>query len=120
MPIDKVVLITGASSGIGAGMARELAASGAKVMLGARRVGRLDALAAELADAGGTALAHPLDVTDRESVAAFATAARAAWGRVDVIVNNAGVMPRMVGFDISGAPICNPDVSPLSVSNYSG
>ena len=93
MPIDKVVLITGASSGIGAGIARELAASGAKVMLGARRVGRLNALAAELAGAGGTALAHPLDVTDRESVAAFASAARAAWGRVNVIVNNAGVMP---------------------------
>jgi NADP-dependent 3-hydroxy acid dehydrogenase YdfG len=93
MPIDKAVLVTGASSGIGAGIARELAASGAKVMLGARRVGRLDALAAELAAAGGTSLAHPLDVTDRESVAAFADAARAAWGRVDVIINNAGVMP---------------------------
>ena len=93
MPIDKVTLVTGASSGIGAGIARELAAAGAKVMLGARRIERVDALAAELTDAGGTALAHALDVTDRESVAAFADAARNAWGRVDVIVNNAGVMP---------------------------
>ncbi|MDQ0468529.1 SDR family oxidoreductase [Labrys wisconsinensis] len=93
MPIDKVVLITGASSGIGEGIARELAATGAKLMLGARRIGRLEALAAELAGAGGTALAQALDVTDRGSVAAFADAARAAWGRVDVIVNNAGVMP---------------------------
>lgn len=93
MTIDKVVLITGASSGIGAGIARELAASGAKVMLGARRVGHLEALAAELTAAGGTARVCALDVTDRESVAAFADAAREAWGRVDVIVNNAGVMP---------------------------
>ncbi|NYZ13715.1 SDR family oxidoreductase [Azospirillum sp. RWY-5-1] len=93
MTIDKVVLITGASSGIGAGIARELAAAGASVMLGARRVERLEALAAELNAAGGRVLARPLDVTDRASVAAFADAAREAWGRVDVIVNNAGVMP---------------------------
>ncbi|MCA1369968.1 SDR family oxidoreductase [Bradyrhizobium sp. BRP14] len=93
MPIDKVILITGASSGIGAGIARELAAAGAKVVLGARRIERLEALAAELTGAGGTVLVHPLDVTDRESVNAFANAARQAWGRVDVIVNNAGVMP---------------------------
>ena len=93
MPIDKVILITGASSGIGAGIARELAAAGAKVVLGARRIERLEALAAELTGAGGAVLVHPLDVTDRESVNAFANAARQAWGRVDVIVNNAGVMP---------------------------
>ncbi len=93
MPIDKVILITGASSGIGAGIARELAAAGAKVVLGARRIERLEALAAELTGAGGAVLVHPLDVTDRESVDAFANAARQAWGRVDVIVNNAGVMP---------------------------
>jgi NADP-dependent 3-hydroxy acid dehydrogenase YdfG len=93
MPIDKVVLITGASSGIGEGIARELAAAGAKVALGARRVDRLEALADELRDAGATVLAHPVDVTDRKSVEAFANAARDAWDRVDVIVNNAGVMP---------------------------
>jgi len=93
VPIDKVILITGASSGIGAGIARELAAAGAKVVLGARRIERLEALAAELTGAGGAVLVHPLDVTDRESVDAFANAARQAWGRVDVIVNNAGVMP---------------------------
>jgi NADP-dependent 3-hydroxy acid dehydrogenase YdfG len=93
MPSEKVVLVTGASSGIGAGIARELAASGAKVMLGARRTERIEALAAELTRTGATALAQPLDVTDRASFAAFAEAARGAWGRVDVIVNNAGVMP---------------------------
>ncbi len=93
MTIDKTVLVTGASSGIGAGIARELAACGARVMLGARRVERLDALAAELTKAGGTVRARALDVTDRASVAAFADAARTAWGPVDVIVNNAGIMP---------------------------
>lgn len=93
MTIDKVVLITGASSGIGAGIARELAAAGARVMLGARRVERLEALAADLNATGGRVLAHPLDVTDRASVATFVDAARGAWGPVDVIVNNAGVMP---------------------------
>ena len=93
MSLEKVVLVTGASSGIGAGIARELAAAGAKVMLGARRVSRLEALAGELIAAGGEARVCPLDVTDRQSVASFAEAARAAWGQVDVIVNNAGVMP---------------------------
>ncbi|MBA8819495.1 oxidoreductase [Ochrobactrum sp. P6BS-III] len=93
MAVDKVVLVTGASSGIGADIARELAAAGAKVVLGARRIERLEALTAELNEAGGTAFAHPLHVTDRDSMNAFADAARDLWGRVDVIVNNAGIMP---------------------------
>ncbi|MBE9607257.1 SDR family oxidoreductase [Acetobacteraceae bacterium H6797] len=91
--MDKVILITGASSGIGEAIARELAAAGAKVMLGARRTERLQALATELEAAGGQARFRRLDVTDRADVAAFAEAARQAWGRVDVIVNNAGIMP---------------------------
>lgn len=90
---EKVVLVTGASSGIGAGIARELGAAGAKLLLGARRMDRLDALAAEIAAAGGTAVAAPLDVTERAGVAAFAAAALDRWGRIDVLVNNAGVMP---------------------------
>lgn len=91
--MDKVVLITGASSGIGAGIARELAPTGAKLMLGARRADRLQALAEELNAAGGSVRTQALDVTDRAQMQAFASAAREAWGRVDVIVNNAGVMP---------------------------
>jgi len=90
MTLDKVVLITGASSGIGAGIARELGRAGAKLALGARRTDRLEALAAEI---GGDILTKGLDVTDRADVAAFADAARHRFGRVDVIVNNAGVMP---------------------------
>ncbi|HEY9215807.1 MAG TPA: SDR family NAD(P)-dependent oxidoreductase, partial [Ancylobacter sp.] len=93
MPLHKVVLITGASSGIGAGIARELAAAGATLMLGARRTDRLEALAQEITEKGGTVLTRRLDVTDRADVAAFAEAARRAFGRVDVIVNNAGIMP---------------------------
>jgi len=91
--MDKVILITGASSGIGAGIARELGATGAKLMLGARRTDRLEVLAEEIRAGGGEAIARRLDVTDRGDVAAFAEAARQAWGRVDVIVNNAGIMP---------------------------
>ncbi len=93
MSLNKVVLITGASSGIGAGIARELGAAGAKVMLGARRTDRLEALANEIRESGGEAMKRRLDVTDRADVAAFAEAARQGFGRVDVIVNNAGVMP---------------------------
>jgi NADP-dependent 3-hydroxy acid dehydrogenase YdfG len=91
--MDKVILITGASSGIGAGIARELGAVGAKLFLGARRIDRLKALAQEIRATGGDVLTRRLDVTDRADVDAFAEAARQAWGRVDVIVNNAGVMP---------------------------
>jgi len=93
MAMNKVVLITGASSGIGAGIARELAAAGAKLVLGARRMDRLEALADELRLAGADVVAHPLNVTHRESVADFVEAGRKAFGQVDVIVNNAGIMP---------------------------
>lgn len=91
--MDKVILVTGASGGIGEGIAGELGAHGAKVLLGARRTDRIEAVAAEIRAAGGTAEAHALDVTDREAVFAFAEAAVARWGRIDVLVNNAGVMP---------------------------
>ncbi|WP_430251100.1 SDR family oxidoreductase [Neorhizobium sp. DAR64860/K0K1] len=91
--MDKVVLITGASSGIGAGIARELAKAGAALMLGARRTDRLEELARELRDLGAKVAIRRLDVTDHADVAAFAQAAVAEFGRVDVIVNNAGVMP---------------------------
>ena len=91
--MDKIILITGASSGIGAGIARELGKAGATLMLGARRTERLEELADEIRGDGGRVAIRRLDVTDREDVAAFAEAARNEFGRVDVIVNNAGVMP---------------------------
>jgi NADP-dependent 3-hydroxy acid dehydrogenase YdfG len=90
---NKVVLVTGASSGIGEATARDLAQAGATVVIGARRVDRLEALATEIAAAGGVVRARALDVTSLDDVRAFVEAAREEFGRVDVLVNNAGLMP---------------------------
>jgi NADP-dependent 3-hydroxy acid dehydrogenase YdfG len=88
----KVVVITGASSGLGEATARHLAAQGASVVLGARRQDRIRALARELS--GGKAIAVTTDVGDRAQVKALVDAAVEAYGRVDVMINNAGVMPQ--------------------------
>ncbi|MFJ4650968.1 SDR family oxidoreductase [Nocardia sp. NPDC088792] len=90
---SKVVLVTGASSGIGEATARRLAADGHHVFAGARRLQRLEQLAAEITGGGGTAAFARLDVTDAADFAAFAAAAIERFGRIDVLVNNAGVMP---------------------------
>lgn len=90
---NKIIIITGASSGIGEATARGLAAAGATVVLGARRVDRLEKLVGAIEGAGGKAQARSLDVTSREDVQAFVDAARDAYSRIDVIINNAGVMP---------------------------
>lgn len=91
--IQKVVVITGASSGIGEATARLLAKNGAKVVLGARRTDRLEKLVEEIHASGGMAEFKAVDVTDREDVKAFAQFAKDKFGRVDVIFNNAGIMP---------------------------
>ncbi|MEM1437115.1 MAG: SDR family NAD(P)-dependent oxidoreductase [Pseudomonadota bacterium] len=88
---DTHIAITGASSGLGRHFAGVLAAAGARVSLGARRVAQLKALVAELEAAGGTATALPLDVRTADSVTAFIAAAAAAQGPIDVLINNAGV-----------------------------
>ena len=89
----KVVVITGASSGLGEATARMLSAQGAVVVLGARRVDRIEALAKELSDAGGKALALQTDVTHAADVQRLVDAAVEKFGRIDVLVNNAGLMP---------------------------
>lgn len=89
----KVVVITGASSGIGEATARLLARRGARLVVGARRADRLEALVAEIRAEGGTAECRALDVTKREQVEEFVRFAERTFGRVDVVVNNAGVMP---------------------------
>jgi len=87
----KVALVTGASSGIGAAVARDLAGAGLRVAACARRADRLEALAAEAAGAGGEVLAVPADLRSEESIAALFGRVRATWGGVDVLVNNAGL-----------------------------
>jgi NADP-dependent 3-hydroxy acid dehydrogenase YdfG len=89
----KVILVTGASSGIGEATARHLAAKGHHLVIGARRTDRLEKLAAELNAAGGSVDFTSLDVTDLDDVRAFAGLAIEKHGRIDVIINNAGVMP---------------------------
>jgi len=97
-----VALVTGASSGIGAATASVLAARGAAVALAARRKDRLDALAADIRERGGTALVLECDVTDQEQAADAVTRAVADLGRLDTLINNAGVM--LLG-PVAGAPL---------------
>ena len=86
---DRTAVVTGASSGIGAETARALAGAGARLMLGARRMDRLDELVKDLPGEGH--ITAPLDVTDEESCASFVESAAGALGRIDILVNNAGL-----------------------------
>ncbi|MGY2261037.1 SDR family oxidoreductase [Pseudomonas sp. C1C7] len=88
----KVVVITGASSGLGEATARHLAALGAHVVLGARRQDRLDTIVREISAEGGKAVALAVDVTRREDLSALVDKAVQTFGRVDVMINNAGLM----------------------------
>jgi NADP-dependent 3-hydroxy acid dehydrogenase YdfG len=91
---DKIVVVTGASSGLGEATARLLSAQRATVVLGARRAGRLKSLARELEADGGRALALETDVTRHEQVKALVDLAVQTYGRIDVMINNAGLMPQ--------------------------
>ena len=90
---NKIVVITGASSGLGEATARLLSSQGATVVLGARRTERIESLASELNSKGGRALAVTVDVTRPEQVQALVDTAVKAYGRIDVMINNAGLMP---------------------------
>ena len=129
----KVALVTGASSGIGAATARKLAAEGVVVGLAARRKERLDALVTEITGGGGKAVALPADVTDPASCKAAADALITQFGRIDVLVNNAGLMPlssvdslkvdewkRMVDVNISGVLNATAAVLPQMIAQHSG
>ncbi|MEX2194976.1 MAG: SDR family NAD(P)-dependent oxidoreductase [Thermoleophilaceae bacterium] len=122
----RAVAITGASSGIGAACARMLAGAGASVALGARRADRLEELAAEIEGAGGTALAIEVDIAQEEQAGAFIREAHERLGRLDVLVNNAGVMllgpvtdadtehwRRMVDVNLLGLLYCTHAALPL-------
>ncbi|MFC4008471.1 SDR family oxidoreductase [Nonomuraea purpurea] len=133
----KVVLVTGASSGIGAAVAARLTAQGHQVVAGARRTERLKALeetvAEDAARSGGALRTSRLDVTDLASVRAFVQGARDRYGRVDVLVNNAGVMPlsrldallvdewdRMIEVNVRGLLHCIAAVLPVFTAQGNG
>ncbi|WP_036167041.1 SDR family oxidoreductase [Massilia sp. 9096] len=90
---NKVILISGGSTGIGAEVARLLASEGAHVAIAARRKDKLDEVVAGIEAAGGTAKAYALDVTDKKQVEAVVAATVADFGKLDVLINNAGLMP---------------------------
>jgi len=92
-PPSKVILVTGASSGIGEAITRRLASDGHRVVLGARRTDRLQTLSAQLREQGFETAYQALDVTRLEDVQHFVAFAEATFGPIDVIINNAGVMP---------------------------
>lgn len=111
----RVALVTGASSGLGAGFAKALAAAGAKVVLAARRADKLAEQVAEITAAGGQALAVSMDVTDEASTIAAYAAAEAHFGTVDTIVANAGVATEKLAMALTGD-----DVDHLLSANVRG
>ena len=130
---NKVVIITGASSGLGEATARRLAKNGAKLMLAARREDRLQELVSQIEKNGGTAKYQITDVTNRDEVEALAKATQEAYGSIDVLVNNAGLMPlsplaatkvdeweKMVDVNIKGVLFAIAAVMPIMQSQKSG
>lgn len=129
----KVVVITGASSGLGEATARLLAAQGARLAIGARRRDRLEALARELVAGGAEVEVCTLDVVRADEVQALVDAAIARFGRVDVMINNAGIMPlsplerrkrddwdRMIDVNIKGVLYGIDAVLPQMIAQKSG
>jgi NADP-dependent 3-hydroxy acid dehydrogenase YdfG len=129
----KAVAITGASSGIGEATALTLAKAGASVALGARRKDRIDELAARIEDEGGTAVALEVDVSDEAAARGFVEAAHERLGRVDVLVNNAGVMllgpveqadsddwRTMINVNLLGVLYCTHAALPIMLGQESG
>src|SRR6185436_2906873 len=90
---NKVVIVTGASSGIGYATALALSKAGAKVAAGARRVDKLESLKKEVQENGGEILIKNLDVTKKEECDSFINLVTKTWNRIDILINNAGIMP---------------------------
>jgi NADP-dependent 3-hydroxy acid dehydrogenase YdfG len=129
----KAVAITGASSGIGEATALTLAKAGASVALGARRKDRIDELAARIEDEGGTAVALEVDVSDEAAARGFVEGAHERLGRLDTLVNNAGVMllgpveqaepddwRTMINVNLLGLMYCTRAALPIMLGQESG
>lgn len=130
---EKVVLITGASSGIGYATAVTLSRAGAKIVAGARRVDRLSELEKDIRSHNGEISTISLDVTKKDDCNKFAEFALGKYGHIDVLINNAGLMPlsffknlkvdewdRMVDVNVKGVLYCTAAVVPNMISNKSG
>jgi NADP-dependent 3-hydroxy acid dehydrogenase YdfG len=130
---DKVILITGASSGIGFSTALTLSKAGATIVAGARRLDRLEGLKKAVEEQGGKISINKLDVTKKEGCTQFTNSAINEYGRIDVLINNAGLMPlsfvknlkidewdRMVDVNIKGVLYCTASVIPHMLANKSG
>lgn len=130
---NKVAIVTGASSGIGWATAKLLASEGAKVVLAARRHDRLEELKGQINAAGGEAIAIKTDIVQRTEVESMIKAAIDQFGKIDILINNSGVMPlsfmknlhveeweRMIDVNLKGALYCIAAVLPEMMKNKSG
>lgn len=129
----KVALITGASSGIGKGVAESLAQKGVKVALAARSEDKLNQITKSLTDLGLEAFVCPMDVTNKESVKAAVSRVKAHFGQIDILINNAGIMPtadidsfkvdewdNMIDINIKGVLNVTAEVLPELIQQKSG
>ena len=129
----KVAIVTGASSGIGLATALALAKAGAKVAAGARRTDRLESLEKQIKDSGGEVMIQRLDVTKKSDCDAFVDSVVKKWGTVDILINNAGLMPlsffknlkvdewdQMIDVNIKGVLYCTAAAIPHMIAKKSG
>jgi NADP-dependent 3-hydroxy acid dehydrogenase YdfG len=130
---NKVVIVTGASSGIGYATALELCKAGAKVAAGARRGEKLQTLKNEVQKYGGEILVKKLDVTKKEDCDSFINLVTKTWNHIDILINNAGIMPlsffknlkvseweQMIDVNLKGVLYCTAAVIPYMITKKSG
>lgn len=130
---DKVVIVTGASSGIGYATALALAKAGAKIAAAARRIDRLEILQKEIQDDNGDILIEKLDVTKKENCTSFIDIVVKKWNHIDILINNAGIMPlsffknlkineweQMIDVNLKGVLYCTAAAIPNMINNKSG
>ena len=130
---NKVVIVTGASSGIGYATALELSKAGAKVAAGARRVEKLETLKNEVQKYGGEIIVKKLDVTKKEDCDSFINLVTKTWNHIDILINNAGIMPlsffknlkvseweQMIDVNLKGVLYCTAAVIPFMITKKSG